>query len=74
MADDKPLILSNCYYDNLVFKDTITGLFNNYNHMKMMEEQKKIELNITKTVGDYFSKMMVKNSYITHAENFKFVS
>lgn len=40
MASDKPLILSNCYFEGIKFKNTEKGLMENYLNSEALVDQK----------------------------------
>lgn len=44
MASDKPLILSDCYFEGVVFKDTLKGYMDNYINAEEKVLQSCIEL------------------------------
>ena len=44
MASDKPLILSDCYFEGITFHDTLKGLSENFINSDALVEQAAIEL------------------------------
>ena len=64
MANDKPLILSNWYFEGILFNDILKGYIDNYINWENLVEQKWIELCVNNTVFEHFSKIFLPSSYL----------
>lgn len=64
MASHKPLVLSNCYFEGLKFKDTLRGYADNFLNSENLVEQASIEFCVHNTVFEHFNKIFIPSSFI----------
>ncbi len=55
IASDIPLILTNCQYEGIIFKNNIPNLSETYNNLKDIFEKNLIEMSISTRMIKFFS-------------------
>lgn len=69
MASDRPLILNDCQFEGIEFKDNLKGYVENHMACQEMLEQASIELCVQNTVMEHFNKIMIPSALLEVPES-----
>jgi hypothetical protein len=64
MADDRPLILSDCVFEGIEFIDTLPGRLISLKATEDITETQSIELCVVKSISDYYTNMLLTSEYL----------
>ena len=69
LASERPLILANCGFEDVIFRSTFSGSLESYDKVKAICVEKVMDYCIYNTILGYFDSLVYSSSQLLHDEN-----